>query len=102
MESADLACICTCFHCCPEYQLVTLSRDRTLRLWPISEQLSSDLGAEAGQEDEAGDFEVNSMETSFTSSQMELDMSFTPQVQLYMYIHVHVHNVSVIINRTSV
>ena len=68
---------------------MTLSRDRTLRLWPISEQLSSDLGAESGQEDEAGDFEVASMETSFASSQMELDMSFTPQVQLYMYI-IHV------------
>ena len=65
-----------------EYQLVTLSRDRTLRLWPISEQLSSDLGAVV-IETEGPREEVASVETSLSSrSQMETETTFIrPQVK---------------------
>ena len=54
---------------------MTLSRDRTLRVWPISGQLSSMLGA-TPIEIEGYNDRVSSMESSF-SSHMELESTLT-------------------------
>ena len=54
---------------------MTLSRDRTLRIWPISEQLSSSLGADPipeGVHEEV----ITNIETSL-SSQVEMETTFT-------------------------
>ena len=54
---------------------MTLSRDRTLRVWPISEQLSSSLGA-FPMETEGQHEEASTMDASI-SSQPEIETTFT-------------------------
>ena len=54
---------------------MTLARDRTLRVWPISDQLSSSLGA-VPMDTESSHEEVASIEASL-SSQMEAEITFT-------------------------
>lgn len=72
-------------HTTTGYQLMTLSRDRTLRVWPISGQLSSMLGA-APIEIEGSNHRVSSMESSF-SSHMELESTLSDiQVKNNTYI----------------
>lgn len=76
---------------------MTLSRDRTLRAWPISEQLSSNLGAVSVETD--GPCEDTSIVEASLSSQAEMETTFTnPPVCLqphvlwhYMYFNYWTH-----------
>lgn len=68
------------------YQLMTLSRDRTLRTWPISEQLSSNLGAVAIETD--GPCEDTSIVEASLSSRAEMETTFT-NVQVREQLHEH-------------
>ena len=74
----------------PGYQLLTLSRDHTLRVWPVSEQLSAAMGATAS-ETERAESEMSTVEGNF-SSQMEMDTTFVDtQVEHTRTQHTHTH-----------
>lgn len=64
---------------------MTLSRDRTLRAWPISEQLSSYLGAVSVETD--GPCEDTSIMEASLSSQKEMETTFTNAPVCYSHTH---------------
>ena len=68
------------------YQLMTLSRDRTLRVWPISDQLSSQLGAVSLEIMESSWEEGTVMEASL-SSLAENETTFTEVQVLYIILY---------------
>ena len=63
------------------YQLLTLSRDHTLRVWPISDQLSSTLGA-VPMETDGQETEPHSAVEPSLPSHMELLGTTTTDVQV--------------------
>ena len=71
----------------PGYQLLTLSQDHTLRVWPVSEQLSGAMGATAS-ETERVESEMLTVEGNF-SSQMEMDTAFVDTQVEHTRTHTH-------------